>query len=339
MKEFKKGVVNCNTSLLLDKKTSFFYQVFQQSMFGQTIVNKSLTLLCANTRMFQYFHIKPYEARGLSFGEVFSCSELKFGRAECGRSQKCKRCAVWNIVRNILSTHIHSKDIVTSYSYHGKNHHCVKWFLVSGARVTFQDEPYVMLSFTDITRQKHQEDLLKQKLALDQPTGVMNKYSLMEAIQKLVKHDVANCFSLCMIDFDNFKEINDRCGHLMGDKVLKVFADIARKHIRKNDLLGRFGGEEFVFIFMETDQQQSMQILQRIHRELGKYFEKDLKISVTFSAGVIYVDHSICTLPQHYMELFIDVDRMLYQAKYSGKSRAMSTLGEILFRSDEYEQA
>jgi diguanylate cyclase (GGDEF)-like protein len=93
--------------------------------------------------------------------------------------------------------------------------------------------------------------------------------------------------------------------------------------------VGRFGGEEFVFIFMDTNPQQSLQILQRIHNELNEYFKDYIQIPVTFSAGVAYVDAVgnllDCT------DLFLDVDRLLYQAKSKGKSRAVSALGEFAF--------
>jgi diguanylate cyclase (GGDEF)-like protein len=118
----------------------------------------------------------------------------------------------------------------------------------------------------------------------------MNKQSLLAGIEKLVSPNVTKRFTLCMIDFDNFKEINDSCGHLVGDKVLQAFAGIARKHIRRCDQVGRFGGKEFVFIFMDANPQQSLRILQRIHNELNEYFKKFIRIPVTFSAGVVYVD-------------------------------------------------
>jgi diguanylate cyclase (GGDEF)-like protein len=137
-----------------------------------------------------------------------------------------------------------------------------------------------------------------------------------------------------MIDFDNFKEINDQCGHLMGDRVLRVFADIARKHIRKDDILGRFGGEEFVFIFKDADEQQSLEILKRIHKELEGHFAKKFKIQVTFSAGIIAAGNEDF-IPPIYTKLLDKVDRMLYQAKNCGRGRAISSGGETLFTSSD----
>jgi 5-methylcytosine-specific restriction protein B len=135
--------------------------------------------------------------------------------------------------------------------------------------------------------------------------------------------------SLCMIDFDNFKQLNDQYGHLFGDKVLKKFSDIAHRHIRKGDVLGRYGGEEFVFIFDGIDEKQSFQILKRIHVELTKYFSEIAKQPVTFSAGIVAVDSSSQTMS--YKELLGQADSLLYEAKELGRSRAMGRQESGLF--------
>ena len=131
---------------------------------------------------------------------------------------------------------------------------------------------------------------------------------------------------MCMVDFDNFKALNDQYGHLFGDRVLKAFANIARKHIRKSDTLGRFGGEEFIFIFMNSDEEQSLKILERIHKELEEYFSRD-SILVTFSAGIFYVSKDVYAPAQ----LFGEIDKRLYQAKKPGRGRAISNIGETVF--------
>jgi diguanylate cyclase (GGDEF)-like protein len=207
-----------------------------------------------------------------------------------------------------------------------------KWFYLSGSKITAaSNEHYAVLIFTDITELKHQEKRMREQLILDLATGAMNKYSLVDSLQKLVQSDVPDqCFTICMIDFDNFKEINDLYGHLMGDMVLKVFSNIARRHIRKSDIFGRYGGEEFIFVFRETAHSQSLQIINRIHIELTKYFANKLKTPVTFSAGMIYVKNKECSFPE-YTALLGDVDRFLYQAKVHGRSRVVSNIGEFLF--------
>jgi len=311
------------------ERDSFYYQVFRQSMVGLVIADKDLTVFDVNRRMFECFHMYPREVAWESFGSVFLCSRKAPGSMGCGECKAAEKCSVLKTARSILLDDLPCVYAVTRYPWHSKNRRGVKWFQIGGAKATFMDTSYAVLSFVDITMQKRQEELLRRKLHLDQPTGFMNKQSLLAGVEKLVSPNVIKCFTLCMIDFDNFKEINDSCGHLVGDKVLQAFAGIARKHIRKCDLVGRFGGEEFVFIFMDADPRQSLRILQRIHNELNEYFKEHIQIPVTFSAGVAYVD-AVGSLLEC-ADLLLDVDRLLYQAKSKGKSRAVSALGEFAF--------
>lgn len=325
-----------DNALALDEQHSFYYGIFQSSPIGQVIVNLNLNIVSANIQMFRYFHINPYDTRGLPFGRVFNCTEINHNCRECGKMKRCNSCGILNAVRDLLlsDTSIRSSEI--QYSFRIEKGHAAKWFYLSGANVvTSCGEHYAALVFTDITDLKRQEKRLRAKLTLDLATGAMNKHSLVDALQKLVKPDIASCrFTICMVDFDNFKKINDQCGHLMGDKVLKVFSDIARKHIRKNDILGRYGGDEFIFVFNGTDHIQSLQILKRIYNDLADCFAQELNIPVTFSAGVVYVDNAGCFLPQC-AELLGDVDRMLYQAKNRGRGRVMSSMGETLLISSD----
>lgn len=311
------------------ERDSFYYQVFRQSTVGLVIVDKDLTIFDVNKRMFECFGMRPRKVTGTSFGNVFCCGRKDTGNIGCGKCKDAKKCSILKTARSILLDDLPCVYAVTQYPWHSKKQRGTKWFHIAWTKITSMNKSYAALSFVDITMQKRQEELLRRKLVLDQPTGLMNKQSLLAGIEKLVNPIVTKCFTLCMIDFDNFKEINDSCGHLTGDKVLQVFADIARKHVRKYDQIGRFGGEEFVFIFMDANPQQSLRILQRIHNELNEYFRDYIQIPVTFSAGVVYIDKIgnllDCT------DLFLDADRLLYQAKRNGKSRAVSTLGEFVF--------
>lgn len=314
---------------------AFYIQVFQRSMIPQIIVDKDLSVFAANYSMFECHQMKPHEIVGKCFGEAFSCYKKDPTAENCFKCKESKKCPVLKVAQNLLYGGCASVRTEISYSWNNGKHLRTKWFQVGGVKVYFSDVAYALLSFVDITMQKHQENILKKKLALDQQTGLMNKQSLVNEIKKLANRNYAQCYTLCMIDFDDFKSINDQCGHLTGDKVLKVFAGIARKNIRKCDQVGRFGGEEFIFIFMDSDPYQSLQILQRIHGELYKYFKQDIPIPVTFSAGLVFVDE-IETTPS-FADLFLDVDRLLYQAKSKGKGRAISASGEFLFNTGEYQ--
>lgn len=312
---------------------AFYTQVFQRSTIPQIIVDKDLSVFVANYSMFECLQMKPHEIVGKCFGEAFLCYKKDPTAENCCKCKESKKCPILKVAQNILYGGCVSVCTEISYSWHSGKRFRTKCFQISGVKVYFSDVDYALLSFLDITMQKHQENILKKKLALDQQTGLMNKQSLFNEIKKLANRNYAQCYTLCMIDFDDFKSINDQCGHLTGDKVLKVFADIARKNIRKCDQVGRFGGEEFIFIFTDSDPYQSLQILQRVHSELHKYFKQDIPIPVTFSAGLVFMDE-IETTPS-FADLFRDIDRLLYQAKSRGKGRAISASGEFLFNMGE----
>lgn len=329
--DLNNRIVRTNADCTSIEKSPIFYDIFQNSIIGQVIVNKNLDIMFANNHIFQCFQSIVKDTAELSFGDVFNCFELWQKGHKCGDSEHCKNCEIMSSVRQILFNDSVVQSVI-HYSLQSGHHNIEKWFQLNGSQITWLDEKYAALVFIDISEMKQQERHLKEKLTLDLATGTMNKASLMVALQKLMEdEDKISSFTICMIDFDNFKALNDQYGHLVGDKVLEVFSDIARCHIRKNDILGRYGGEEFMFVFYETAQKQSLQILKRIHSELEEYFFNEIEIPVTFSAGAIYVE-AVNGLVQ-YADLLSDVDKMLYRAKKHGRGRAMSSTGETLFTS------
>ncbi len=314
------------------EEESYNLNFFQNSKIGQVIVNENLCVISANNRMFQYFHAKFQKEESVTFGRAFNCIQISGNCLECGKSEKCNKCGIQDAVRSILLNNTVVQDKVIQYTFRNGQNHAVKWFQLNGI-CTCSDKNYANLEFTDVTVLKKQIKQLKHSLTLDSATGTLNKQSLIEEIQQLQDSGlVQGGFTICMIDFDDFKSINDQYGHLMGDRVLKVFSDIARKYIRQEDILGRYGGEEFIFVFKDIDQNRSLLILKQIHRELEDYFiGQKVAVPVTFSAGAIYVELSSGFFPQ-YAELLDNVDRMLYRAKKQGKSRAMSNVGEVEFK-------
>jgi diguanylate cyclase (GGDEF)-like protein len=310
---------------IYQKVGSSFYSPLFQSPIGQIVTSDDLRLIAVNKRMFEYFNFKQREVSGMHFGFAFHCDSLRHD-LPCGQCENCTTCPVRNASREILLKHVEIKDDIVPYSFHSGTQHRTKWFQLNGAAINDGENDYAALSFTDVTKLKNQEEYLKKKLELDLATGTINKYSLLNALQEFADSGKSG-FSLCMVDFDNFKKVNDQFGHLKGDKVLEVFAAIARKHIRKKDLLGRYGGEEFIFVFPDTEPTEALRILQRIHNELQAFFKKDLLIYITFSAGIIYIDHPDYTCS----DLINEVDSLLYRAKKHGRSRAIYSQGEIIF--------
>jgi len=123
-----------------------------------------------------------------------------------------------------------------------------------------------------------------------------------------------------MTDLDNFKGINDRYGHPAGDKVLRAFAEAARQNIRTGDIVGRYGGDEFLFLFQGITPQQAAGIIRRIQKGLRDACRDIIPTPVTFSAGIVSWRREE-QLDIRWEDLLRSADRTLYQAKQKGKNR------------------
>jgi diguanylate cyclase (GGDEF)-like protein len=162
-----------------------------------------------------------------------------------------------------------------------------------------------------------------QELAIwDDLTQVHNRRHLMEQMQTEFRKVVRKPTPLCvaLIDIDLFKSVNDRFGHGAGDEVLRRFAASAKTVVRNTDLLGRWGGEEFLLMFPDTLGAQAEVALQRLRNHLSRLDFNDVAadLKVTFSAGLVEM------VPQDSLEAAIErADQAMYRAKAGGRNRTV----------------
>ena len=124
-------------------------------------------------------------------------------------------------------------------------------------------------------------------------------------------------FSLIIVDVDNFKEINDRHGHVEGDRVLRSLAETLRRRLRDQDFLARYGGDEFVALLPSTDAQGAAELAEELRRRVRMESPAPPGFELSVSMGVV-------TYPDHAAELaeLIDLgDRALYASKAAGRDR------------------
>lgn len=126
-------------------------------------------------------------------------------------------------------------------------------------------------------------------------------------------------FSVILMDIDNFKTINDRYGHITGDKVIVKTAELIMQNIRKNDYAGRCGGEEFIIVLPEADQNIAYEVAQRIRRKIeeNEIIIDSHFIKFTSSFGVFEFNENVSTFEEGASE----ADRAMYRAKKTGKNR------------------
>lgn len=156
-----------------------------------------------------------------------------------------------------------------------------------------------------------------QKLSLtDELTGLPNRREFNETLARLVaaRQRYGHIFSVAMIDIDHFKRVNDTLGHQVGDRVLKQLAEILRKATRKNDLVARWGGEEFVVILDATNLKNARIPLERI-RQMVEIADFGINRKVTISIG--FASPADSETSEKLME---NADRALYRAKAEGRN-------------------
>ncbi len=128
----------------------------------------------------------------------------------------------------------------------------------------------------------------------------------------------ATGLSLLFLDLDHFKQVNDTHGHLAGDQVLKELAKLIAKSSRAEDVLSRYGGEEFAVLCRDTDQLKSSVLAERIRHEVAAcVFVPKVQIKLTVSIGIAAIPDPAITTPKDLVEA---ADAALYQAKERGRN-------------------
>jgi diguanylate cyclase (GGDEF)-like protein/PAS domain S-box-containing protein len=206
-----------------------------------------------------------------------------------------------------------------------------RWVLARGMLVSHTPEgkPLRMIgTHADITARKHAEDALREsgeKLRVlantDTLTGIANRRHFLEQVEfELARTDrFHNPGALIMLDLDYFKRINDTYGHPVGDAVLRHFTATAQHRLRKIDLLGRLGGEEFGIFLPGTDAQGAMAFADKLraHIEATPAPSDKGPIKFTVSMGVAEFDPEDSALEK----LLVRADIALYRAKEGGRNQ------------------
>jgi len=163
---------------------------------------------------------------------------------------------------------------------------------------------------------------LKNLARIDALTGLYNRRVMEEKIVLETNRSkrTKRGFGIAMADLDDFKKVNDTYGHEAGDMVLKELARIFRNGIRNTDTVGRWGGEEFLFLFTETSCQGAMIVIERIRKAVEQcqvdYRGKTIKFTTTIGLSHHQGDESGA-------EMINEADSALYQGKKNGKNRVV----------------
>lgn len=223
--------------------------------------------------------------------------------------------------------HLHGKAAVYETEYRIKTKQGdYKWYYDRG-KVTQYDangKPAFLAGIVfDITEKKENEldlkkknRLLSQMSSVDGLTKISNHRTLIDYLKSMKDRAdyTGQPLSVALFDIDDFKSVNDRKGHIYGDQVLVQIASILKDSVRDTDMAGRYGGEEFMIVFPDTDLDRAIKISDRIRQSVERFSFFD-DISVTISCGIRQYQSETVT------EMIDAADKNLYQAKRNGKNQ------------------
>ncbi len=213
--------------------------------------------------------------------------------------------------KNVDKVKFRIKDI--SGSFH--------WCSLSGVVIKGRNgKPFKAIgSLDNIDKHERETAELRMKASLDVLTGLYNKATTERLVSSILAASCdRNLHAMISADLDNFKNINDSFGHLYGDTVLKEIADDMRTLFRSTDILGRFGGDEFVLFIRDVP---NIQFIEDKANEFIEKFDKVYRVGevehkITISIGIAFFPYDGRT----YEHLYQNADEALYMAKRAGKN-------------------
>ena len=173
----------------------------------------------------------------------------------------------------------------------------------------------------------------------DKLTGALNRRYMDLALEDCFERAqrTGTAFSVIMVDLDYFKHVNDTYGHLVGDDVLRDTSEIIRKNLRKGDILGRYGGEEFIVMLIDADSTQACKIAEKLRTSILDAKILGNKRDITASLGV-------ATFPKHAdsVKTLVDrADKALYRAKQTGRNKHElwdETMDDMVIKKDHNQE-
>ncbi len=175
----------------------------------------------------------------------------------------------------------------------------------------------IIESHRDITHHVEMQNQLKQLAETDRLTNIYNRMKFDDALDEQIRwaRETNNPLSLIMFDIDHFKKVNDTFGHDIGDEVLKQTVSIVQRHIRKSDILARWGGEEFMIITPLADADVSRNIAENLRMWISDHsFTAVGRVTASFGTTALATTDTAETLIKR-------VDAALYTSKQNGRNQ------------------
>jgi len=203
-----------------------------------------------------------------------------------------------------------------------------RWLRIKAKSIAGEERGDGVAIVMDVTEEKKCMDRIRYQAEHDPLTRLPNRHYFVKKIATRLRrlNPQSESLGILFVDLDNFKPINDRYGHLLGDKVLQAVARRLRHHFRRRDLVARYGGDEFVILIgkLPPTEPKARDVLLSIAEHLLKHFDRPFSLdgreyTIHLSIGVT-LTHD----PSHDPEALIErADRAMYQVKSLGKHRVI----------------
>ncbi len=251
-------------------------------------------------------------------GHALRCPNALKPGARCGETHFCSKCTIRKSVLEVFQEGraIKQKPITKEFQF-GRDR-VRKYFLMSAKPTRYRGRDVAIVVLSDITELAESRARLEELAVRDYLTGIYNRRHIFSEVHRCISSAVRynEVFSILMLDLDDFKSINDTFGHQMGDRVLQKVASYLEEEVRETDIVGRYGGEEFLIILPNTKKKEAYECAERLRRGVADLEVDSLKKSPTVSIGVAEYGLQISL-----EELISRADTLLYRAKNNGKNR------------------
>ncbi len=174
---------------------------------------------------------------------------------------------------------------------------------------------------------------IEELVNIDSLTGICNRHHIFQIINQEVNRceRSSNTFSLCIMDIDHFKRVNDTCGHLAGDIVLRETAQNISVGLRSIDGFGRYGGEEFLLLLPQTSLEGALVKAERIRQQVESLTFPDIAENIRITISIGLAEHK---KGEGIDDTLARADRYLYAAKNAGRNQIWSEDGDLVLASN-----
>jgi diguanylate cyclase (GGDEF)-like protein/PAS domain S-box-containing protein len=189
-------------------------------------------------------------------------------------------------------------------------------------RTSASGEPMMIAVVRDISEHVRYQNDLKRLAETDSLSGLLNRRAFREQVARHLLAGPEKHVSVTLFDLDGFKSVNDRFGHDAGDEVIVRFSDVLRSTVRDGDIVGRWGGEEFI-LCLPGPADMAKAVVERIRArftDIDFHWEGHEPVNLTVSAGIVTVTTAAARLD----DMVACADRGLYEAKRGGRDRLVS---------------